>query len=161
MCFAGLKQGSIFRTRLRRKSFVTQCFFATRLRCEDRFCSFVGNDRFFSWPRHAPDRQPHPLVGAVQVQRKIDELTDLDRVLYAAAEIEYEKVLYPEIILFSLYSASFQQALLRLWSNAHVTVVVLLGRGARGLVFGARASHCRGKLDKHTFLILHFSRMTQ
>lgn len=32
------------------------------------------------------------MIGTMQVQRKIDALTDLDRVLYAAGKIEYEKV---------------------------------------------------------------------
>lgn len=40
-----------------------------------------------------PNLFPHFVVGAVQVQKKIDALTGLDRVLYDAGKKEFEKVL--------------------------------------------------------------------
>lgn len=38
------------------------------------------------------DNVSHQVVGVVQVQQKIDDLTDLDRVLYTAGKKEFEKV---------------------------------------------------------------------
>ncbi|CAN0230044.1 unnamed protein product [Scytosiphon promiscuus] len=59
----------------------------------------VGQSRWDGIP--FVDR-PHFDSLPKQVQEKIDDLTDLDRVLYAAAEIEYEKQMAP-------YSSSIKE----------------------------------------------------